>query len=333
MKKQIIRIAAVLTAVMMAAATPITVYATPEEEAAIQAEIVASESTPYLALGQDLNDAELSVVLNEYGITKEELANYKVAYVTNAMEHQYLDAYIPASVIGTRALSCVMVKEAPKGSGICVTSKNISYCTISMYKNALLTAGVEDADVYVVGPSMISGTAALIGAWMAYENMSGETLSEDRKEAALEEIITIGQLSEGEGEEAAVDSSTGEAVSKEKLEELFSYVKAEVIANGLTDPEKIKAVIEEAQKKYNITLTEDQIKKLMDLMGTIGELDIDPKKLLEQAGDLYDKYGDTVLAKVKDIYSQTVTDDVKKNFWQLVGQFFKNLFGALKGNS
>ena len=290
---------------------------------------LADNSDTFYALGQDLSAEQKKTVLAEYGITEEQLSEYKVAYVTNEMEHQYLDSYIPSSVIGTRALSCVRVTKTAPGSGIRVTTKNISYCTISMYKNALVTSGVEDADVYVVAPSQISGTAALIGAWIAYEQMAEESISEDRKDVAMEEIVTIGELTDGTLE-SATNNDTGESVSAEVMEEVFSYVKARVVAEGLTDPEKIKDVLEDAQSDFNITFSEEQREKISGVMEDIGGLDIDPEKLIEQAGDLYDKYGDTILTGAKEVYSEVVTDEVKQNFWQLVGSIAKNIFNAIK---
>ena len=68
------------------------------------------------------------------------------------------------SVIGSRALSSVLVEGKKDGNGIRVTTKNITYCTPGMYENALATAGIKDADIVVAGPFKISGTAALVGA-------------------------------------------------------------------------------------------------------------------------------------------------------------------------
>ena len=50
-------------------------------------------------------------------------------------------------MIGTRALSSVLIEKKDKGNGIKVTTSNITYCTTGMYQNALATAGVTDADV------------------------------------------------------------------------------------------------------------------------------------------------------------------------------------------
>ena len=293
---------------------------TTETSEDLSASIVANESKPFLALGNDLTEDQLNYVLSEMGITKEQLSDYRVVYITNDMEHQYLDSYIDPSVIGSVSLSCVMVKENTEGTGIRVTTKNINYCTVSMYKNALLTAGVENADVLVVGPYPISGTAALIGAWQAYEEMTGEELEEEAKTVALAEMITTGDLTD-----ALKD------VDPEKVEELLDYIKAEVIANDLKDADDIKEVIENAQDKYNITLTEDQISKLTDLMKQIGGLDIDPKKLLEQAGDLYNKYGDTVLSEAKAALGDIITDEVKASFWDFLKKLFQSIINYIFG--
>ena len=104
---------------------------------------------PYLALGADLNETEKSTVLSLLEINEADLSHYQVITVTNADEHKYLDSYLDSSVIGTRALSSVLIEKKDKGNGIKVTTNNITYCTTGMYQNALATAGVTDADVHV----------------------------------------------------------------------------------------------------------------------------------------------------------------------------------------
>ena len=75
-------------------------------------------------------------------------------------------------MIGTRALSSVTVEQKDDGNGVNVTTQNISYCTSGMYRNALITAGIKNADVKVAGPFKISGTAALVGVMKAYEEVT-----------------------------------------------------------------------------------------------------------------------------------------------------------------
>ena len=103
---------------------------------------------PFLAFGADLSTKEKAQVMKQFGITNEELADYQTITVTNKEEHQYLDEYLASKVIGTRALSSVMIEEADAGSGIEVETHNISFCSKEMYTNALVTAGISDSNKF-----------------------------------------------------------------------------------------------------------------------------------------------------------------------------------------
>ena len=155
-----------------------------------------SVSTPYLALGADLTPGERETVFSLLNVDPDELDDYNVLYVTNKDEHNYLDQYISSSVIGTRALSCVLIQKRTEGYGLQVTTHNITYCTPSMYINALSTAGITDSRVVVAGPFPISGTAALVGAMKAYEDMTGEEITEEFQDAAMNEMVVEGLLGE-----------------------------------------------------------------------------------------------------------------------------------------
>ena len=119
---------------------------TPESGAAAD-NPAAAEDKPYLALGADLSEEQKNTVLSLMGIDPAQLDNYDVVAVNNSEEHQYLDAYIPSSQIGSKSWSSVVIVKKDKGNGINISTKNISYCTVGMYKNALVTAGIEDADI------------------------------------------------------------------------------------------------------------------------------------------------------------------------------------------
>ena len=124
----------------------------------VSADAVTEKS--YLSLGADLTASEKEKVLELLGVDEDDLGEYTVGTVTNEEEHDYLDDYVSASVIGSRALSSVLVVTEDDGSGIDVETSNITYCTSGMYRNALATAGISDATIKVAGPFNITGTAA-----------------------------------------------------------------------------------------------------------------------------------------------------------------------------
>lgn len=231
---------------------------------------------PYLALGADLSAKEQMTVLSLLGLEDINVDDYDIVTVTNADEHEYLDEYLDASVIGTRALSSVLVVGKEEGNGIHVTTKNISYCTEGMYRNALLTAGVEDADITVAGPYSISGTAALVGAIKAYETMTGEEVPEENLDAANNELVLTGKLVEEIGD-------------SEKAEELMALVKQEVAENNIKSVDDIRQVVQQACSELDITLSEENEKKIAELMSKIEGLDLDVNQLKEQAKELYEK--------------------------------------------
>lgn len=258
-----------------------------------------------IALGADLSPEQRATVLSLMGVTEEELPSYTVITITNSDEHRYLDSYLDSSVIGTKALSSVMVTPAESGHGVMVTTQNINYCTTGMYRNALLTAGVEDADILVVGPTEISGTAALIGALKAYEQASGETIADSTMDTALNELIATGEIA-------------SKSANSEEVEELIAFIKAKLAAGELETEEDIRRAIAEGEQRFGVTLDESEIKQIVDFMMKIKKLGLDPNVLLDQAADLYDQFGDELLTKASD-----------EGFWNSVWGFFSNCGNAV----
>lgn len=273
-------------------------------------------SQPIIALGADLSAQQRQDVLAMMGVSEADLSSYKVISITNEMEHQYLDAYLDASVIGSKSLSSVMITPAESGHGVLVTTQNITYCTTGMYRNALLTAGVTDADIMVVGPTQISGTAALIGAIKGYEEMSGETVADETLDIAMDELITTGEL-------AMKDADSDD------IEALIAFVKAKVAAGQLSSDADIQAAIKEGEEKFGVSLSEDEIGQIVEVMQKINQLGLDPNMLIEQAEDLYSKFGTDFLEHIGD--SGELAKAAAGNIFSRIGSAIKNFFAGLFG--
>lgn len=289
-------IALLLTGIMLAA-SPLSVYADRED---------AKLEVPYISLGADLNAGDKAVVLDLMGVKESELENYTVATVTNKDEHDYLDSYLDKSVIGSRALSSVLVEGKKEGNGIRVTTHNITYCTPGMYENALATAGIKDADIVVAGPFKISGTAALVGAIKAYENMTGEKVDKESVDTATNELVVTGQVAESVGDQ-------------EKVEQLIGAIKEQVVQGEAVTPEEIADVVDKAAEEMEINLSEKDRQLIIDLMKKIDNLDLDIDSLKAQAKNLYDKIGDLNL-------NLDIDEAKVQGFFQKLIEFFKGLF-------
>ena len=268
---------------------------------------IADGDTPYISFGADLRADEKAKVLELFGLTEADLEKCNVNTVTNAEEHQYLDAYITNDHIGSRALSSVAVMKAKKGSGITVTTKNINYCTTSMYENALATAGVKDANVVVVGPFDMSGTAALIGAVKAYSGMTGAAVDTDVIDGAINEMVVTGEIGDETGK---TDEIAG----------MVAYLKDQVGGKNLSDSELADA-IDQASEKFNVSLTQDQIDQLKELLKKLQGLDLNWNNIRDQAENLYGKLKDMGLK----VDTSALTQQAQGFFAKLIA-FIKSLF-------
>ena len=264
---------------------------------------ITLDDKPYLALGADLTADQQHTVLSYMGIEAADFDKYDVVYVSNAEEHQYLDSYVPKKQIGTKALSSVLVSLADSGNGLKVSTYNINYCTAGMYKNALATAGVEDANVIVAGPFPLSGTAALVGTFEAYEKLTGKELDESVVDAAMDELVTTGDL------EQSIDGDSND------VEAMIADLKGQIASGKIKTPEEMEQAIEKLADKYDLKLSDDDKQKLLGLMKKLQGLDLNWDSIKNQAS-----------AWASQLQNQLAD----KNIGQKIAAFFEKLFDMIR---
>lgn len=279
---------------------------------ALPARADSVELKPFLSLGADLTKEQRKTVLSLLDVRENELSDYEVIEITNQDEHDYLDDYLSASVIGTKALSSVRVEKVGEEKGIRVETKNITYCTSGMYTNALTTAGVTDAEVVVAGPFGISGTAALVGAMKAYEKMTGETVSQENADAATNELV--------------VTSDLASDIGNEKAEELMALTKQRIADGDFDTVGEIQDVVKEASEELGVTLTDEQEQALVGVFDKINGLDLDVDKLKQQAEEVYGKLQQLGLDAEKASGILSKITQFFKDVADKIASFFKDLF-------
>ena len=161
--------------------------------------------------------------------------------------------------------------------------------------------------------------------------------------------MTTGELADSIGQKDAAD--------------LMNEVKQEVIKEGLTDDGEIKDAVNSAANTYNITLTEDQMSKIVSLMQNIAQYDYDVNALKKTLENLEGKGNDSgffssLWSSIKGIFTgdsgsgdggiiNDTNDEVlgadaiidstlealdeetkKEGFWDKVTNFFKGLFSG-----
>lgn len=207
-------------------------------------------------IGADLNDEQIAAVYQAFGVSRGSVIELKV---TNQEERQYLEGYVDSAIIGTRSISSVYVELLPEGSGMDVTTSNITWCTPEMYISALATAGVTDAKVVVAAPFEVSGTAALTGIYKAYEDMTGKKLDDLAKLVSTQELTITGELAEEIG---SMDSTA-----------IVNDLKLMLDETAKMSDEEIRQQIIQIAATYNVKLTDKQIQQLIDLCRSLEGLD------------------------------------------------------------
>ena len=196
------------------------------------------------------------------------------------------------------------------GSGRNVSTKNINWCTEQMYKNALTTAGITDADVKVTAPFEVSGTAALTGIYKAYEDITGNSLSSLAKMVGAEELIVTGQLAEYIGSDEATA--------------LINELKGILDITETMSDADVKKEIKKLADQYNVQVTDEQIEQLLKLCRQLEKLDIN--QLKEKLVSITNTVEKAMTAKDKVAKTVTTITEKVTGFLGSVSKFFAGLF-------
>lgn len=231
---------------------------------------VSADSRKVVTLGADLNEQQKQIVMNYFGVTADQV---DILTITNQDERDHLGSYVPLEQIGTHTYSCALVSPTASG-GIQVKTANLDWVTCNMIATTLSTSGVVNCDVIAASPIQVSGTGALTGIIMAYEQASGETLSPQKKELATEELVITGQLANNVGQKEATA--------------IVNEAKTEIISQNITDVTVIQNIVNEAANDNNTQLTQDQVDMVTELLDKISQEDYnydDMKDTLERVDE------------------------------------------------
>lgn len=266
--------------------------------------LAVAEGEQRVVIGADLTEEQIQTVYGLFGISRGSVTELAV---TNAEERDYLEGLVSEDVIGHNSISCVYIRTLPAGSGLTVSCSNIDWCTEDMYRAALMTAGIQDAEVKVAAPFPVSGTAALTGIYKAYESITGVGLAQEAKTVATDELVITAQLADQVSDMDAV-SIVGE------LKGILDQTQ------NMSDDE-LRTQIVSIAGRFGYTLDDGTITRLIGLCRSLEGLSDD--ELQSQVEQLQDS-----LETVSQ-YAGQVQDfgDRVYSFFQGISDFFFGIFG------
>ncbi|MFD1358202.1 DUF1002 domain-containing protein [Fictibacillus halophilus] len=243
-----------------------------------------------VTLGQNLTDEQKNSLLEEMEVS----ADVQTVTVTNEEEHKYLGDYISKAQIGSKAISSSKITVGEKDQGLSVKTNNINWVTEEMYMNALTTAGVTDAEIYVTAPFEVSGTAALTGILKAYETTAQIEIPEAQKQVANEEMVKTAEL--------------GERIGAKEATELMTRVKEEIAKNPVQSEDDLRALIEKVAKDMGIELTQEELNGLIALFNKMKDLNIDWDQVQNDLKNISENLGDFLNKEETQSFFQKIID-------------------------
>ena len=264
-----------------------------------------ADSYKSVTIGADLTNQQKQNMLKYFNVDSNSAS---VVEVTSTEEKKYLGDTVSKGQLGNKSISCSYIEPTTTG-GLVVNTHNVTWVNASMIKNALITAGIENANVKVSAPFTVSGTAAMTGILKGFENSKdGKKLDENTKKTANEEVAVTGKL--------------GEKIGQDKASGLINEVKSEVIKDKPKDEEGIKKIVDNVTDNYNYKLSKDDVNNIVGLMTNVNKLNLDYSKVKGQ------------LEGVASTMKNTLQSDKTKSWFAgvcaSIGDFFKGIANSLK---
>ena len=279
---------------------------------AVAAEVVPTEQA-VVVIGADLMEDQVEQIYTMFGLTRGTLPELTV---TNAEERAELRGLMDEAVIAMRSLTCVYVQKLKKGAGLNVTTYNISSCSATMFLNAMLTAGIDDANVLVGAPYPVGGTEALTGIYKAYEALTGVPLDATARELGTRELTMTGDL--------------GSAIGREDSSGIIGDLKQILNETAKMTDQQLRRRIEQIAGEHNVRLTERQIQQLITLCRSLEKLGVSSfPTSREELQDTWEKVTETKDKVVSFFQSLRDTWESVRNFMDKVSNFIDS-FGTGK---
>ena len=290
--------------------------------------VLADDDTPVVTLGTSLTDSQKQGTLKTLTAPLNG-GNYQTITVTGSDLVKYLNPSGDNFTTSSGVWSSAMIQKTSSGSGINVKildydgKNNITTITANQYKNAALTAGISDANIYVTSAIPIDGSGALAGVYAAYAK-NGNALNQKQVNAAQDEMNTLSGMTQ--------DNKNKKGYSDAQLNNAVAGAKNEMAKQGqnITDSQ-IRDIV---NNQINInhlgdTINNNQKNQIVNLLIEIRDSGaLKDGNFKQQAS----KLSSQIQNGAKNIFNKFNTQENRnwlQNLWDQIVKFFSGLFGGV----
>lgn len=295
-------------------------------------------SQPVATLGASLTSDQksgtLSTLQNAAGVS-----NASQLTVNGATLVKYLNPSGSSFTENSGVWSSALVQKTNNG-GINVTivpyngTNNITTITADQYRNAALTAGVSNANLYITSAVKIDGSGALAGVYAAFAQ-NGDNLNNQQINAAQQEVNTLSSITQankdkdgysdkqlnnavaGAKQQMATQSNNGQQTLSQN--QIGNIVDSQLKQNNLT------TIINNNQRQLIINLLVN-VQKAGSLKNT--DFKVQASKLANSIQDsakgLFDKLNKSLNTEENRNFLQKIWDGIV-SFFNGIAQWIQNL--------
>lgn len=274
-----------------------------------------------LSFGSSLTKNEEAALRDYFGVSED----MKAIYVDNATAIKQLGLAPNALDNYTGGwYSSAYVKLTSEG-GVQVNSKNVSLVTNEMFTNALITSGILNCEVIVSAPFMVTGESALAGILAGAEEIMGESLSEENKVVAQEEIDTTLEIADEilkDEENEITDKGDSSTIASG----IINDIKEQVIKDS-PNSNQIGQIIINVTNNYGVELSEETQARVQRLMEDVNDLDIEYNDIK----DTMQNIGNSISESLKEAGIKLQESGLLEKIGDWISDFFNHLFDWIKG--
>ena len=290
--------------------------------------VLADDDTPVVTLGTSLTDSQKDGTLKTLTAPLNG-GNYQTITVTGSDLVRYLNPSGDNFTTSSGVWSSAMIQKTSSGSGINVKildyngRNNITTITANQYKNAALTAGITDANIYVTSAIPIDGSGALAGVYAAYAK-NGNALNQKQVNAAQDEMNTLSGITQ--------DNKNKKGYSDAQLNNAVAGAKSEMAKQGQNiSDSQIRDIV---NNQINInhlgnTINNNQKNQIVNLLIEIR--DSGALKNSDFKGQA-SKLSSQIENSAKNIFNKFNTPENRswlQQLWDSIVNFFSHMFGGV----
>lgn len=279
------------------------------------------------SLTTDQKSGTLSTLQNAAGVS-----NATQLTVNGATLVKYLNPSGSSFTESSGVWSSALVQKTNNG-GINVTivpyngTNNITTITADQYRNAALTAGVSNANLYITSAVKIDGSGALAGVYAAFAQ-NGENLNNQQINAAQQEVNTLSSITQAnKGKDGYTDKQLNNAVAGAKQQ------MASQSNNGqqTLSQNQIGNIVDSQLKQNNLTtiINNNQRQLIINLLVNVQKAgSLKNTDFKAQAGKLADSIQNSAKGLFDKLNSSLNTQE-NRNFLQKIWDGIVSFFSGI----